>query len=155
MIDLTEHEGFIYNLIKKWKVEDQDKEDVFQDFFIYFTKYANYNPTLGAPTTFLVFQFKFFMLTKLKTDEKYKILDNAIHIEERDSEFLERELDGIESMAELDIYIHELLKNADDVTLDLITGDASFASQAKKEGVTRQAVSQRHKDYLKKITERS
>ena len=55
-------------------------------------------------------------------------------------------------MAELDIYIHELLKNADDVTLDLITGDASFASQAKKEGVTRQAVSQRHKDYLKKIT---
>ena len=95
------------------------------------------------------------MLTKLKTDEKYKILDNAIHIEERDSEFLERELEGIESMAELDIYIHELLKNADDVTLDLITGDASFASQAKKEGVTRQAVSQRHKDYLKKITERS
>jgi len=152
MIDLTEHEGFIYNLIKKWKVEDQDKEDVFQDFFIYFTKYAKYDETKGKPTTFIPFVFKNFIISKRVKDEKYKILDNAIHIEERDSEFLERELEGIESMAELDIYIHELLKNADDATLDLITGDASFASQAKKEGVTRQAVSQRHKDYLKKIT---
>ena len=78
-------------------------------------------------------------------------MDWAIHIEERDKEFLDRELSGAESMVELDIYLEALLEKIDDVTLALLLGDETYTSQAKKEGCSRQYINDRHLKTMKKL----
>ena len=151
-LDLTEHEGFIHNLIRKWKIPEQDREDVYQDFFIHFHLYAKYDPEKGKPTTLIPYVFKNFMGTRKVKDGKHRAFNEATRIEERDKEYLDREQGGYELSVEDEIYINELLSNADQLTLDLISGATTCSEQAKVEGVSRQAVSQRHLYTLRKLT---
>ena len=153
-LDLTEHEGFVYNLMRKWNIPEQDKDDVYQDFFIHFHLYAKYDPEKGKPTTLIPYVFKNFMGTRKVKASKHKALNEATYIEERDKEYLDREQGGYKTSVEDEIYINELLSDASQLTMDLLTGDVTRGEQAKIEGVTKQAISDRHLRTLRKITEK-
>lgn len=151
VLDLTKHSGFINKIIRGWKIPEQEQEDAFQDFCVYFYSYAKYDSTKGKPTTFIAHVFKNFLYDKNYKIDRQRALQEAIHIEERDEDFLDRELGGLDSGVENSIYIEQLLEGLDDVTISLILGDESSASQARKEGVSRQAVNKRYIDIMSKI----
>ena len=150
-LDLTKHESYIHTLITSWKVDEQDREDYYQDFFIYFTMYAKYDPSKGKPTTFIKAVFKNFMLSKNMVRGKDATHKDAIHIEDRDEEYLDRELGCSMTEMENEYYLNQLLKDADDVTVSIIVGDVTRSEQSRKEGVSRQAVNERHARALRKI----
>jgi hypothetical protein len=151
VLDLTEHTGFINKIIRGWKIPEQEQEDTFQDFCVYFYSYAKYDNEKGRPTTFIAHVFKNFLYDKNYKIDKQRALQEAIRIEERDEGFLDRELTSYTSEIEKAIYIEQLLRGMDAVTISLLAGDETSSSQARKEGVSRQYVNKRHLDALSKI----
>jgi DNA-directed RNA polymerase specialized sigma24 family protein len=150
VLDLTKHSGFINKIIRGWKIPEQEQEDAYQDFCVYFYSYAKYDRAKGKPTTFIAHVFKNFLYDKNYKIDKQRALQEAIHIEERDADFLDRELGCDASDMEIGIYIEQLLEGLDDVTISLLMGESS-AEQARTEGVSRQHVNKRHLEIMSKI----
>ena len=151
-LNLSEHDGFVHNLIRKWNTPEQDREDLYQDFYIHFSMYAQYDPSKGRPTTLIAHVFKNFMVSRKLRADKRKALNEATAIESRDRDYIDRECGGYSIAVEDEIYLNQLLSTASQSTIDLIVGDETCTSLAKKEGVTRQAISLRHIAALKKLT---
>lgn len=150
-LDLTEHTGFIYNLMHKRRIEEQDKEDIYQDFLVYCLSYPYYDETKGSPTTYLGIAFSNYMTTvKLKRTKQQALL-GATHIEERDKEYLDRELGGYELEIDDAICLNQILQQTDEITASIVRGEITCASQAKKEGITRQSMQEKHQRRLKKL----
>lgn len=152
-LDLTEHTGFIYKLMQKRRIEEQDKEDTYQDFLVYCLSYPYYDETKGSPTTYLGLAFSNYMsVVKLKQTKQQALLE-ATHIEERDKDYLDRELGGYESEIEDAICLNQILDKTDEITASIVRGEITCASQAKKEGITRQSMQEKHQRRLKKLIE--
>jgi len=152
-LDLSLHEAYIHSLVLKTTLPEQDRDDLYQDFCLYFYQYANkFDPEKGKPTTFIKSIFRNFMSNRNRTEVRHKPLNEATHIEERDKEYLDREQGGYESAVEDEVFINELLSDIDKVTLSLLTGDVTYAEQAQEEGISIQRVHKRHQDRMKKIT---
>ena len=150
ILDLTKHSGFINKVIRGWKIPEQEQEDTFQDFCVYFYSYAKYDRAKGKPTTFIAHVFKNFLYDKNYKIDKQRALQEAIRIEERDAGFLDRELGCDATEMEVSVYIEQLLEGIDDVTLSILLGESS-AEVARNEGVSRQYVNYRHLEAMSKI----
>ena len=150
-LDLTQHEKYIHSLITSWKIPEQDREDYYQDFFMYFTQFAKYDAEKGKPTTFLKTLFKNFMYYKMRSKGKDASAQDTLHIESRDKGYLDRIKGYVDMAVDDEIEIEHILKDVDKVTLDIILGDVTLVEQAKIEGISKQAVQQRHKRNIKKL----
>lgn len=152
-IDLTEHEGLIHNLMYRWNVDIRDADDCFQDFAVYYYHYRdkNYDAEKSKATTFLTMNFKNFMLRRdEKLNTEAPLLD-AIHAEDRDKEYLDREMGGYEHQTDNQILIAHLLKDATQDTLNLLSGEVSFKELAKRDNVSRQSIQARFHTELGKL----
>lgn len=146
-LDILEYTPLVHKLIRNWKVPEQEAEDYYQDFYLYFDKYKahKYDKEKGKPTTYITLTFQSFInnIHRKANRSKNKGLKEALEIESRDKEFLDRELGSYMTDFSDDVYVEELLEGIDPLSLNLLLGNVTQGEQAKKEGITRQGVSVR------------
>ena len=150
-LDLSLHEDLIYSLIHKSTVFEHLKEDVYQDFCVYFYSYNTYDATRGKPSTFITHVFKNFMIRFLQNSKRHRPLDTSIRIEARDVDYVERELGFYDESVEDAIFINKMMENATDDTLDLLIGPSTVRDLANRDGVSRQAIEGKYHRELKKL----
>lgn len=171
MIDLTQHEGFIYSLMRKHKIPHEEHEERFQDFAAHF--YAYYKESNNyKPTTIIGRMFHQFLTEQARhyKTEKYFPEKAYEHIQKHNSDWLDFQIGPLEDSQEDFVICEELFSkmssDLQDYVLFIAQGPQGLGKHRKnsnsgnpvyiiseRDGVTRQAVEKRLKRELNKLRE--
>lgn len=146
-VNIEEHRGFIHYLINKIGTPMKEREDVYQEFCVYYySAKRNYNPEYKV-TTLLEMVFRHFLQHKITREniDKRKELDLVYMDAFEDFENFEIEHTSYTPSMEKMVDIARMCKRLPDLFKELIVGSTTYEIVAKKEGVTRQAIENRLK----------
>ena len=171
-IDLTDHRGIIFKLLRKAGFPTAEQDDGFQDFCVFFYSNIDYYSDTYAVSTFVELRFYNWLADRAEFYRRKKRTGSTVEIDAQNAEFLDyqqseaemcgeyKELTGIERK----VYCQELLKDMSELTQTYLLENANEGSvrggrrgegiikrTAEEQGVTNEAVAKKIRRELKAL----
>jgi len=141
MTNLEDNRRYVFSLLARAKIPYQNRDDVYQDFAVFFySRGTEYNPEY-AITTWISLLFKSFLSHRASRYNAVKRKGHTV-----DSELILDMGYGVDFEASIDLdRLYVLLP---DIFKTLLTTDHTPATLAALEGVTRQAIESKVKKLM-------
>lgn len=172
MIDLTEHEGFIFNQMRKFKIPFEERDEKFQDFAVYFYEYNRADTNGCKETTIIARVFHQFLTEQARQfNQKKRIPEKAYeNIQNHNKDWLDYNIgpiiDSQEDFVMCEELFNKMSSDLQEYILFLAQGHQAkgkglsncvdnhpVKAIVERDGVTRQAVEKRLKHELSKLRE--
>lgn len=169
-IDITEHEGFIFNQMRKFKIPLEERDENFQDFAVYFYQYDRSQANGVKETTVIGRVFHQFLTEQArKYNARKRVPDTAYeNIQRHNEDWLDFNIGPVIDSHEDFVICEEMFRkmsgDLQDYILYLAQGhqqkgkgfpntveDSPAHVIAERDGVSRQAVEKRLKRELNKL----